>query len=229
MKKNRFRIIVATVLFIVVISAVCFGLWRFVFFNLISMSPSDGIVGYYNSSFVFNFNKDISSVEVKSITPDGVVKEPTIEGRSVVFKTEAYAEMLEIDSLNISFRVTSSNNKTIDIVRSYGFEFVDFENIDKKVQQELVDESSGFEDKYTLLSSLPYWSEDYEVDYRYPETGDSKAIVYVICKSSSRNLSEKSCMKEVSELLKPLGYDERYYRLMSYPEYEEDYLYKDVH
>lgn len=143
-------------------------------------------------------------------------------------------------SLTIQIEVESATMKKT-FTQSYKAQFVEFTKLSSDQQASQIKSSDSFETSYPLINKLPYRTNDFEIDYRYPSGGaktqklpliiTSLAIDDSLGDTPSQSYLDaiKSSRDAALSYLKSNGYDENKYSLyVTEPYLLADYNAKDV-
>ncbi len=179
---------------LIVLGIIFFIYYTFFFFHITRTSPADKIMPTSYSSVVIEFNKtlkkrgDQNNLKV-SIKSESNKSSYLIDGSTLTINFQSTFEKGDTFSVDIK-DITAKDGGVVDFKRDYIVEYVPLDKLPKEDIKKLTQKSDSFETQYPLIKNLPIESEEYSVNYRYPDNGSNQKMPIII--SSSFNLTTNS-------------------------------------
>ena len=224
------RTLIATI-GIILVSGLLVSLYFFFTLRIVSSDPSSSQLPTSQNQLSFTFNQAIETHPTISIK-EGYRYSYFVSGKTLVIRL--IDPLTDGASLTVSFTATS-RFETATFVRTYAVKYVKYSDLTIDQQKQQITESNSFETDYPLITKLPYISENFQIDYRFPSDDSTK--LPIIITSLAVNTEDPSAAadapsslallrqsrNEAMAFLKENGYDKQKYQLY----FTEPYLLSD--
>jgi hypothetical protein len=229
--KKKIITVFTAILLVVVVLLVIFN---FVLFRITGTDPSGNKIPTSQSRIVIYFNKPLSNsnnISQINLSLD-IVKE--INYRKDSIQIDLTRTVLEDEELILYLNdIKSESNQTVNKEIILKGAYIGPSKLSSQELERQVKESDSFE-KFTLVSILPYYTKDYEINYRLPDDGEAKMPIIIttlkIPSDPSAELNSQAMYEVLRETrtnaiawLKDNGYNDNDYRL----EFTEPVLYEE--
>lgn len=187
-------------------------------FRVTEIVPKNGTIPTSSQNVILRFNRDIAD----SVNSEDIQIEPNIKQDVLIEDNEINIRLAstvqEGETLTITASLQSTENETLEISESLVSQYVEPANQDPELRQIVLEQSDSFESDYPLINYLPFVTDDFEIDYRFPDSGED--VMPIIITSKTREIPRPS---ESTSNTSPL-YQEYIRRLRNYRSQAIEYL-----
>ncbi len=179
MKNNKIKLATISIL-VILLASTAFFILHLNSFRIVSIKPENGIIPTSVIDIIIETSKPI---DPNTTVNDSVVLEPSldsdisIEGSIITIRLASNID--DGEELIINLELVSEDGD--ELITSLVFEgaFTPASEIPEELRVRPVKESDSFENDYPLLTRLPYYDREFEVDFRFPNSGEERMPVII--------------------------------------------------
>lgn len=164
MKFTRTQKLALLALSLIGVALVAYFAYTYFTFRVVSTEPGkDANVG---SSVVFTFNKDLANPQdIKFKVSPNIPGNVTISGRKVTFKPSESYKLNTTYVATIDSITARNGSKLTNIKTTFRPSFVSEADMSEDDRNNLVNQTDKLEKENTILTKLPYTTNEFKVDY----------------------------------------------------------------
>lgn len=187
-------------------------------FRVTEIIPKNGVIPTSSQTVILRFNRTIAD----NVTSDDIRLNPDIkqgvriEGSEINIRLTSTVP--EGETITIAASLQSNEGEELEISETLVSQYIEPANQDPELREVALEQSDSFESEYPLINYLPFINDDFEIDYRFPDSGED--VMPIIITSKTREIPRPSeSTPETSKL-----YREYIRRLRSYRSQAIEYL-----
>ncbi len=218
------RLIVILLLAMVVAGVLWYVAFYIVLFRVVSISPDPSNFPTSSTSVTLTFTKKLDGNKTPTVTSkDALLGSSAVKDNTLTIQlvSQLGTNQRVVITVKDARAITGETlSQEVVLVGKY----VDYANLSPQEQQKQVQQSDSFS-SYSIISSLPITTGSYEINYLYPNSGETKMPIYITVKNPypTPEASSSSTDSALYNAFLKKAQEEAYAALIALPGYEEKY------